>query len=148
MSAEPKDTWTVEKYLTFERASLEKHEYLDGNIFLLAVASARHNVLVGNTLAALHAQLRKKPCIVYPSDMRLKFTKTGLFPYPDISVACDTPQFEDDDTLLNPILIVEVLSSSTENYDRGKKFQHYRTIASFREYLLISQDSYRIEHYV
>lgn len=140
--------WTVEKYLAFERASEEKHEYLDGNVNLRAAVSARHNIILGNTLASLHAQLRKTPCTVYPSDMRLKVSKTGLYTYPDISVVCDEPEFEDDDILLNPVLIVEVLSPSTENYDRGKKFQHYRKLASFREYLLISQDSYRIEHYV
>jgi Uma2 family endonuclease len=150
MSARPDLTWTAERYLAFERASDERHEYLDGQLYAFAGASARHNLIAGNTYASLHAQLRKRPCVVYPSDMRLKVSRTGLYTYPDISVVCGTPQFEDGerDTLLNPTLIVEFLSPSTESYDRGKKFQHCRTVESLQEYVLIAQDSRRIEHYV
>ncbi len=150
MSALPEHVWSVQDYLAYERASDQRHEYIDGKIYALAGASANHNLIVGNTLASLHAQLRKRPCTVYPSDMRVKVSRTGLYTYPDISVVCGEPQFEDEqqDTLLNPNFIVEVLSPSTETYDRGKKFQHYRTLEALQEYLLIAQDSYRVEHYV
>jgi Uma2 family endonuclease len=116
----------------------------------MAGASLAHNLIAGNTLASLHSQLRGKPCTIYPSDMRLKVSRTGLYTYPDISIVCGEPQLEDKygDTLLNPIILIEVLSPSTETYDRGKKFQHYRTLASLREYILIAQDSYRVEHYI
>ncbi len=149
MSALPETDWTIKDYLTYERANAQRHEYRDGKIYAMAGASANHNLIVGNTYASLHAQLRKRLCVVYPSDMRVKISRTGLYTYPDISVVCGEPQFEDEyrDTLLNPMVIVEVLSPSTETYDRGKKFQHYRTLASLQEYLLIAQDSYRIELY-
>jgi Uma2 family endonuclease len=149
MSALPEPVWTVEAYLAFERSAPQRHEYLGGKIYAMAGASAAHNLIMGNAYASLHAQLRKRPCTVYPSDMRLKVSRTGLYTYPDISVICGEPQFEDDqhDILLNPTVIIEVLSPSTEMYDRGKKFQHYRTLASLQEYLLIAQDSYRVEHY-
>ena len=150
MSTAPRETWSVQDYLAFERTSAEKHEYLDGDIYLMTGASANHNLIVGNIYASLHAQLRQRPCVVYPSDLRVKVSQTGLYTYPDISVTCDTPQFEDtqQDTLLNPTVIVEVLSPSTENYDRGKKFQHYRTLDSLQEYLLAAQDSPRLERYL
>ena len=150
MSALPERIWTTEDYLAYERDSQQRHEYLSGKIYAMAGASANHNLIVGNAIASLHAQLRKRPCTVYPSDMRLKVSQTGLYTYPDISVVRGEPQFEDDqnDTLLNPVVIIEVLSPSTETYDRGKKFQHYRTLESLREYLLIAQDTYDVEHYV
>src|SRR5258708_7680372 len=136
MSALPEMTWTVERYLAFERESDLRHEYLNREIFALAGASLRHNLIAANTLASLHSQLRKRECTVYPSDMRLKVSRTGLYTYPDLSVVCGTPQLEDDhqDTLLNPTLIIEVLSPSTESYDRGKKFQHYRTVETLPNY--------------
>jgi Uma2 family endonuclease len=150
MSTAAKQSRTPEAYLEFERASEERHEYLDGEVFLLAGTSNNHNLIQANTLASLHAQLRQHPCFVYPSDMRLKVSRTGLYTYPDISIVCGTPKIEDEhlDTLLNPTLIVEVLSSSTERYDRGKKFQHYRALESLQEYVLISQDTYQIERYL
>jgi Uma2 family endonuclease len=140
---------TPEEYLAFERASEEKHEYFAGEIFAMTGASTNHNRIVGSTYAALYAQLREHPCDILANDMRVKVPVTGLYTYPDISILCEEPQFEDSevDTLLNPAVIVEVLSPSTEAYDRGKKFQHYRTIPSFQEYVLISQDNVRVEHY-
>lgn len=140
---------TPEEYLRMERASEEKHEYFRGEIFAMTGASENHNIVVGSTYAALYIQLRRRPCQIYPSDMRVRIPSTGLYTYPDISVVCGTPEFEDTvlDTLLNPTVIIEVLSSSTEQYDRGKKFQHYRTIASLQEYILIAQDSFRIEQF-
>ncbi len=150
MSALEKQKWTVEQYLEMERASEEKHEFLDGEIYLMSGASRNHNLVVGNTLAALHAQLRKRPCLVFPSDMRVRVVDSSDYTYPDLSVVCDPPQIEDiqGETLLNPTLIIEVLSPSTESYDRGKKFQQYRTLESLQEYGLIAQDQPRIERYV
>jgi Uma2 family endonuclease len=149
MAALPEFTWTEERYLAFERESDQKHEYLDMQIYDLAGASTNHNLIVGSAYAHLYNQLRKRPCFVYPSDMRLKVSKTRLYTYPDISIVCGTPQFDDEqkDTILNPIVLIEVLSPSTESYDRGKKFRHYRTLESLQEYVLIAQDSIQIEHY-
>ncbi len=140
---------TPEEYLRLERQSEEKHEYYNGEVFAMPSANENHNIVMGSALSALYGQLRKRPCQIYPSDMRVRIPATGLYTYPDISVVCGTTEFEDDgvDTLLNPTIIIEVLSSSTEQYDRGKKFQHYRTIPSLQEYILIAQDSVRIEHY-
>lgn len=150
MSAVARQKITVAEYLAMERASEEKHEFLAGEIYLMSGATSDHNLVAGNTYASLHAQLRKRPCLVYPSDMRVEVKNTGLYTYPDIIVVCDPPRFKDDhhDTLLNPTLIIEVLSPSTESYDRGKKFQHYRTLASLQEYVLISQESSRVERYL
>ena len=133
-----------------ERASEEKHEFLDGEIYLMSGASRNHNLVMANTLASLHGQLREHPCNVYPSDMRVKISDFGQYTYPDISVTCDPEHVEDNqqDTLLNPIVIIEVLSPSTESYDRGKKFQHYRALDSLQEYVLIAQDQARIERYL
>ena len=101
-------------------------------------------------LASLYQQLRERSCEVTPSDLRVAINALGIYTYPDVTVVCGEPQFEDaeQDTLLNPTLLVEILSPSTESYDRGKKFQHYRLIPTFREYLLIAQDQPLIEHYV
>lgn len=150
MSAVAKRTWTTTEYLTMERASEEKHEYLDGEIYLMSGASRNHNRVMANTLASLHNQLRQSPCEVFPSDMRVKVTDTGLYTYPDISVVYGEPELEDTslDTLLNPTLIIEVLSPATESYDRGRKFQHYRALPSLQEYVLISQEAAHIEPHV
>jgi len=111
--------------------------------------SREHNLIVTNIVRELSAQLKGRPCEVYPSNMRFKVSATGLYTYPEVAVACDDPRFEDDvlDTLLNPTLIIEVLLDSTEAYDRGPKFAHYRKIESLIEYLLVSQREYRIEQY-
>jgi Uma2 family endonuclease len=103
---------------------------------------------VANVVATLWIALRERTCKVYPSDLRIKIPSTGLYTYPDASVICDRPEFEDDkaDTLLNPQIIVEVLSDCTEDYDRGTKFKNYRSIPSFREYLLVSQTEVLVEH--
>jgi Uma2 family endonuclease len=148
MSTAPRESWTAQEYLAFERKSAEKHEFLDGEIYLMTGATANHNLIVGNIYASLHAQLRQRPCVVYPSDM--KVSASGLYTYPDVSVVCEPPRFEDAkrDVLLNPIVIVEVLSPTTENYDRGKKFRLYRALDSLQEYILAAQDSVRIERYL
>ncbi len=122
MSALPKRKYiSPEEYLAMERDSLEKHEYFDGEIFQMAGASDEHNTIAMNSASELHQQLKKSPCKVYQSDMRVYIPKTGLFTYPDVLVVCGKAQFLPDahlDTLTNPILIVEVLSSSTEGYDK------------------------------
>jgi Uma2 family endonuclease len=141
---------TVEEYLAGERSSTCKHEYYAGEVFAMAGGTEQHNLIGGNIFASLHQQLRKRSCNTYSSDMRVTIPSTDLYTYPDVTVVCGKAQFEDDhhDTLLNPTVIVEVLSSSTEMYDRGKKFQNYRTLASLQEYLLVAQDEYRIEHFI
>lgn len=141
---------TSPEYLEWERCQENKHEYLNGDIVAMTGASRKHNLITANLLAGLHLQLRNKPCEIYSSDMRVKISSTGLYTYPDIVVAGGEPQFEDAilDTLLNPIVIVEVLSHSTENYDRGKKFSHYRSLLSLQEYLLVAQDQFQVEHYI
>lgn len=150
MSAISQKNWTPESYLEFERASGQKHEYFNGEIFAMAGATANHNLVAGNTYAALYSQLRRRAFFIYFINMRLKMSVFSLYTYPDISIVCGTPQFEDDhrDKLLNPTVIIEVLSPSTESYDRGRKFQHYRTLASLQEYILMAQDKPHIEHYL
>lgn len=150
MAAQPHAGMTVEEYLAFERASAEKHEYRAGEIVAMVGASYRHNTIVGNVFASLRARLRNSSCRVNFSDLRVQIPGERLYTYPDLTVVCGPPRFSDDrqDTLLNPQVIIEVLSPSTDAYDRGAKFRHYRSIESLREYVLIEQDSQRIEHFV
>jgi Uma2 family endonuclease len=138
------------QYLKMERAAEFKSELRDGRAYAMAGASERHNLITGNTFVSLHNQLRGRPCRVYPSDMRVKAAAVGFYTYPDISVVCGRPEFTDDtrDTLLNPTVIVEVLSPSTADYDRGEKFERYRQLPSLSEYLLVSQTRPLVEHYV
>jgi Uma2 family endonuclease len=150
MSALPKRVLSPEEYLTIERAAEYKSEFYKGEMFAMAAGSPPHNLIASNVIRELGNQLKRRPCKVYPSDQRVKVAATGLYTYPDVMVVCEKEQFDDEmeDTVLNPILLVEVLSESTEAYNRGKKFEHYRQIPSFREYLLIAQDRYRVERYV
>ena len=150
MSAVPKPFLNPQEYLSRERRAETKSEYLRGEMFAMSGASREHNLIVGNVSRELGQQLRQLPCEVYQADMRVKVSSTGLYTYPDVTVACDEPQFEDAevDTLLNPTVLVEVLSPSTADYDRGGKFAHYRRLASLQEYVLISQDRPLVEHYV
>ena len=140
---------TPEEYLAKERKALTKSEYHNGQIYAMPGASHEHNVIMGNTFAELHIQLRDRTCIVYPSDMRVKVSSTGRYTYPDVIVVCDEPRFDDShfDTLLNPTVLIEVLSASTAAYDRGEKFAAYQKLDSLCEYVLISQDSVCVEHY-
>lgn len=137
------------EYLEAERGADTRSEFVNGRVYALAGASRVHNLIVGNTFGALWTALAGRPCEAYIADMRVKVERTGMYTYPDVVALCGTPAFEDDhaDTLLNPAVIVEVLSPSTERYDRGEKFAHYRRIASLREYVLIAQDTLRIDHY-
>lgn len=150
MSAIPRTKLTPQDYLAFERKSGIKHEYFDGEIFAMAGAKRNHNKIVGNLTGLVWQNLKGKDCEFYPNDMRVFVPETGLYTYPDLVVVCGEPEFQDDvfDTLLNPVLLIEVLSESTEGYDRGKKFQHYRSIESLEEYILVSQDEAWIEKYV
>ena len=145
MSTAPKTYLTQADYLHRERAAEGKSEFYRGEMFAMAGASREHNLIVGNLVTSLNLQLRDRDCQVYPSDMRVKVSPTGLYTYPDVSVACENPEFEDaqGDTLLNPRVLVEVLSDSTEAYDRGPKFEQYRQLASLRDYLLINPNSRR-----
>src|SRR5437762_9925576 len=139
-----------QEYLRLERAAEYKSEYLNGEIFAMSGASRKHNLLTVNISASLNQQLRGKPCEVYASEMRVKVRATGLYTYPDVVVVCGEPQLEDEyfDTLLNPTVLVEVLSRSTERYDRIAKTSYYRTIDSLAEHLLVAQDEIRAEQYV
>lgn len=149
MSTAAGPTISPSDYLARERLSETKHEYIDGEIVPMVGASREHNLIAINIAAELRARLRGERAEVYGSDMRVKVTAAGRYTYPDVSVVCGEPQFEDAevDTLLNPKLIVEVLSASTEADDRGEKFQQYRLLDSLTDYLLPAQDEYRIEHF-
>lgn len=142
--------YTAEEYLTLERSAAYKSEFHDGQIYAMTGASRQHNLITVNIAGELRSQLKKRPCEAYSNDMRVKAAEANSYHYPDIAVVCGTPQFEDSyvDTLLNPALLIEVLSSSTEAYDRGGKFAHYRKIATLHEYLLVSQDQPSIERYM
>lgn len=146
MSTAEKRHYTVEEYLEFERNSELKHEFYQGEIFAMTGASGAHNLIAGNLFANLKVNLRGR-CQVFMSDMRVKVDATGLYTYPDVAVACPKAEFEGKarDTLVNPKLIVEVLSESTEKYDREEKFDHYQQIPSLQEYVLVSQDKHRVE---
>ncbi len=150
MSAAPQPRLTPQQYLARERQAETKSEYLRGEMFAMAGASREHNLIAGNVNRELGSQLRERECEVYQSDMRVKVSPTGLYTYPDVTVVCGEPEFEDAevDTLLNPKVLVEVLSPSTADYDRGGKFTHYRRLPSLQEYVLISQDRPLVEHYV
>lgn len=115
----------------------------------MAGATREHNLLVANVMSELRNALRKKSCEVYPSDMRTKVPTTGLCTYPDAIVVCGKPEFEDEvhDTLVNPKVLIEVLSDSSESYDRGKKFEQYRSIEGLAEYVLVAQDRVFVEHF-
>lgn len=149
MTSQPKSYMTPEEYLAFERQAEYKNEYIDGEVFAMTGASRRHNIIAANITGELHRQLKGRPCEAYVSEMRVRIPRRGYL-YPDIVVVCDEPQLEDDhfDTLLNPSVVIEILSESTERYDRGKKFSFYQTIKSLAEYLLIAQDESKIEQYV
>jgi Uma2 family endonuclease len=147
MSTQAKPYITPEQYLEIERAAEFKSEYFQGEMFAMSGAKWAHNVLAGNLMRELGQQLRSRPCAVVPSDMRVRVSQSDLYTYPDVVVVCGEPQFLDNrtDTLLNPTVLIEVLSPSTEAYDRGRKFEMYRTIESLSEYLLVSSDRAQAE---
>ena len=140
MSTLSKSYLTPEQYLEIERKAEVKSEYYQGEMFAMSGARAPHILITTNAVRELSQQLRRRPCNVYSSELRVCVTPAGLFTYPDVVVVCGEPKFLDNtfDTLLNPNVIIEVLSESTEAYDRGQKFELYRSLESLAEYLLIS----------
>jgi Uma2 family endonuclease len=149
MASNPVSNLTEEQYLAIERAAEFKSEFLDGVMYAMSGGSLRHSDLASNVLAQLRAMLRSSECKAFNSDLRVRVS-ARMYAYPDVSVVCGKPLLADDhqDILFNPIVIVEVLSPSTEQYDRGMKFQLYRTIESLREYILVDQDKVLIEQYI
>jgi Uma2 family endonuclease len=150
MSAVPKTLLTPEQYLARESAADFKSEFFAGEMFAMAGGSPDHALIAGNLIRELGNALKRGPCRVRGSDLRVKVGATGLYTYPDVSVVCGELRTEDrrHDTLLNPTLIIEVLSDGTEKYDRTVKFDHYRKLDSLQEYALVSQHEARVERYV
>ena len=140
--------FTAEEYITQERKALHKSEYLNGQIFAMSGASRAHSLITSNISNRLYNQLVASDCEVHSSDMRVQPSPIAYF-YPDVVVAYGEPRFGDDvyDTLLNPIVIVEVLSPSTAAYDRGEKFSHYKQLISLQDYILVSQHKVCVEHH-
>jgi Uma2 family endonuclease len=149
MSTQPKHLLTPEEYLEIERQAEFKSEYYQGEMFAMAGATWEHNMITGDVLITLGVQLRSRNCAISPSDIRVRVSATGLYTYADVIVVCGEPRFGDNrrDTLLNPTLIVEVLSPSTEAYDRGRKFEYYRSLESLAAYLMIASDRIHAELY-
>lgn len=145
----PKTFYTPEEYLELERKAEGRSEYHDGQIFAMSGASRWHSRIETQLSFLIEQHLAGRRCEAFSPSMRVLVVQSGLYTYPDLSVACDEPQFSDAqmDTLTNPTLLVEILSPSTEAYDRGTKAKLYRAIPSLRELLLISQDSYEVELY-
>jgi Uma2 family endonuclease len=139
--------YTPEEYLTLEDAALEKHEYYDGRIYAMTGATLNHAQITMNVQLQLGMQLRGRPCRLFNTDVKVLVSETGLYTYPDASALCGEPRFQEADSaiLLNPSVIVEVLSPSTESYDRGEKYTHYKRVPSLREYVLVAQDRVRVE---
>ncbi|MBI1901969.1 MAG: Uma2 family endonuclease [Planctomycetia bacterium] len=147
MSSLPKKRITPEEYLAIERRAETKSEYYKGEMFAMTGASRAHNLITVNLASELRNRLKGRRCETFASDMRVKVSRSGLYTYPDVVVVCGEPRFEDDraDTLLNPTLIAEVLSPTTESYDRGRKFDHYQSLNSLKEYVLVSQDRFSVD---
>jgi Uma2 family endonuclease len=141
---------TETEYLAIERAAAFKSEFFDGEVFAMAGGSPMHSLIATNLASEVRTHLKGRPCVPFNSDLRLKIVASGLYTYPDLSVVCGPLEFADEqeDTITNPTLLAEVLSDSTEGYDRGKKFEHYRQLPALREYLLVSQKEPRIEQFV
>lgn len=136
------------EYLALERSSEVRHEYADGEVFAMAGGTLEHNLISANLTGELRAALKDRACFVCPADMRIRIS-SARYTYPDVSVVCGEPAFEDPrrDTLLNPSVVFEVLSDSSESYDRGGKFAQYRTLASLTDYVLVDQREILIEHF-
>lgn len=149
MSALPKPIYNADEYLALEESAEYRNQFYDGEIFAMAGASRKHNIAAGNIYANLHFQLRNRPCEIYQNDMRVKVSE-NFYTYPDIVIVCGEPQIErkHGENLLNPIVLIEVLSPSTEKFDRGEKARFYRLMPSLKEYVLVSQDKSYIEHFV
>lgn len=139
--------YTLEEYLQLEQYANVKHEFLDGQIYAMAGGTPEHGAMAVRVGAALLSQLGDRPCNVYSSDVRIRVAATGLDTYPDLSVVCgqEVRDSSDPNALTNPIVLVEVLSPSTEDYDRGEKLEHYKQIPSLREVMLVAHDQVLVE---
>ncbi len=142
--------YTPEEYLAFERAADAKHEYLDGQIYAMAGGTPLHNQVCFNTNVAIGVQIKGTNCIGYTSDQKIRTDPMDLFSYPDLTIVCGQPVFHDKhkDVILNPRVIIEVLSPNTEDYDRSQKFARYQSLKSLSDYILISQNRPSVEHFV
>ena len=149
MSSAAKTKLTVAEYLAFERASESKHEFFDGELFAMTGGTPAHSLIASNFIREAGNALKDRPCVVYTSDLRVKVNATGLYTYPDVTIVCGEQKFDDDqrDTLINPTIVVEVLSKSTASYDRGPKSKHFRKIDSLQALILIEQDCPVVEVY-
>lgn len=151
MAANPKGKYTLEEYFDLELSTNERFEYFDGDIFSMSGVSEQHDQIESNTHLALRLALRERECRVFLANMRIKVPSLPPYRYGDVSVVCGQPVFEKIggvDVLTNPTLIIEVLSDSTEAYDRGDKFTHYKSIVSLREYLMAAQHRPHLTQYV
>jgi Uma2 family endonuclease len=150
MSSLPEPYFTLDQYLEQEQQSEVRHEYFAGQIFDMAGSTPQHNRITVNLSSALNFQLRGRKCQVFSIDVRVKIPNTGLYTYPDVTVVCGAVQYDERDAnaITNPKVIIEVLSKSTEAYDRGDKFAHYRQLEEITDYLLVTQERKRVEHYV
>ncbi len=150
MSTAPTRRVTAEEYLAFEREAEARHEFIDGQIVAMSGGTERHAIICDNLISIAKSRFRGLPCQPYSASMRVKIQATGNYTYPDLSIVCGERRFDDNrrDTLLNPQLIAEVLSPSTERHDRGWKFKNYQLIPSFEEYVLVSQEEPRVERFL
>lgn len=141
--------YTTEEYLAFERQAEEKHDFIDGEIVAMAGANREHNLIGGNIFAGMHFRLRGKNCELYANDMRVRL-REGRYGYPDVVAVCGEPQFADDefDVLLNPVVVIEILSKSTRFRDKTEKLATYQKMESVRECLLVEQKELRVEHFI
>ncbi|QOC22767.1 Uma2 family endonuclease [Wenzhouxiangella sp. AB-CW3] len=147
MASPPRSGLSGEEFLAWEAEQEGKHEFMAGEVFAMVGASTRHVTITGNIFAALRSHLRGGPCLAYVADMKLRVEKADAWFYPDVMVSCDPDDQARELDKGSPVLIVEVLSASTEAFDRGAKFAAYRTLDSLREYLLVDPDSGRVELY-
>lgn len=151
LPVEQKRRYTLAEYFELERTSAEKHEYVDGEILMMAGGSENHSLIITNTIRSIGNRLQGKPCRVYESNLRIRIPRTPLYVYPDISIICGPTQRDPDDhtgnSVTNPRLVIEVLSPSTEGYDRGRKFERYMKLESLEEYVLVSQETARVESF-
>ena len=150
MSSQATTYLSPEEYLEIERKADTKSEYFNGEMFAMSGGTPPHAWITTNVVGQLWQQLKGKPCRVASSDLRLRVSPTGLYTYPDVMVICGDLQLTDGrkDTVINPSVIVEVLSESTQDYDRGRKFEHYRTLPSLSDYLMVAQDKPHVEHWM
>lgn len=142
----PHHVWTVEQYLAYEHDMQAKHEFINGEVLAMAGGSRNHNKITASTMISVGSQIRGKGCQVYSSDQRVRISREH-YTYPDITFVCGDPQFAEQDTLLNPTLVFEILSPSTRDFDRGEKAQRYRGLSSLQEYVLVEQDTAHVEVY-